>query len=503
MSKRMPIFYGAITLTAVNLLLRFVSTGFQVYLSKTIGASGVGLLQLILSVSMLALTAGMAGIRTGTMYITAEELGQQRPEGIPWILSGCLIHAVLTGIAFSLILYCAAPFLATHWIRSRDAVNSLRIFAGFLPISCLCGVMTGYFTAANRIGTLAAVEIAEQIFSMGITVLVLLTLPMGDTSGACQAVVFGSCCGNLLTFLMLYIIYYLHRPTGSTRIPVARRLCSISIPLALADDLKAGISSLENLMVPRRLGLFPGISNPIAVFGILTGMVFPIMMFPAAILHSLAELLIPELARCSAMKSHARIQYLIQRNLKVTLLYGLFCSGCLFLAADTLCRWLFPGIPAAEKLRCFSILVPMLYCDLIVDAMTKGLGQQRACVRYNIISNTLDVILLFFLLPKLGFAGYWISFVLTHILNFVLSIRRLLRIGKVRIVPSLPCLSAAAAMVSVFCGNQFSGTIRPVIAFGGMFFCLLYFFGILTFDDFVWMKSLIGSKSTKKSEINL
>ena len=42
-------------------------------------------------------------------------------------------------------------------------VISLRLFAAFLPVSCLCGVMTGYFTAANRIGTLAAVEAAEQI----------------------------------------------------------------------------------------------------------------------------------------------------------------------------------------------------------------------------------------------------------------------------------------------------------------------------------------------------
>ena len=59
MPKKLPIFYNALLLTGVNLVLRFVSTGFQVYLSGKIGAAGIGLLQLVLSVGGLALTAGM------------------------------------------------------------------------------------------------------------------------------------------------------------------------------------------------------------------------------------------------------------------------------------------------------------------------------------------------------------------------------------------------------------------------------------------------------------
>ena len=74
MKRPMPLFYSALLLTGVNLLLRMVSTSFQVYISGRIGAAGVGLLQLVLSVGALATTAGIAGIRTATMYLTAEEL---------------------------------------------------------------------------------------------------------------------------------------------------------------------------------------------------------------------------------------------------------------------------------------------------------------------------------------------------------------------------------------------------------------------------------------------
>ena len=88
--RRMPIFYSALLLTLVNLLLRFVGTGFQVYLSRRIGPAGVGLLQLVLSVGSLAMVAGMAGIRTAAMYLTAEELGRHHPENTGQVLSGCL-----------------------------------------------------------------------------------------------------------------------------------------------------------------------------------------------------------------------------------------------------------------------------------------------------------------------------------------------------------------------------------------------------------------------------
>ena len=67
----MPIFYSALLLTGVNLLLRLAGTTFQVYLSSRIGPAGIGLLQLTLSVGSMAMVAGMAGIRTVAMYLTA------------------------------------------------------------------------------------------------------------------------------------------------------------------------------------------------------------------------------------------------------------------------------------------------------------------------------------------------------------------------------------------------------------------------------------------------
>ena len=134
----------------------------------------------------------MAGIRTATMYLTAEELGKHRPENVRWVLSGCIRYSLLCSGAIAMLLCCFAPMVATQWIGNRATIGAVRLFAFFLPVNCLCGVMVGYFTAANRIGTLAAVEVVEQACSMGLTISLLHFWAREDPIRACSAVVMGS-----------------------------------------------------------------------------------------------------------------------------------------------------------------------------------------------------------------------------------------------------------------------------------------------------------------------
>jgi stage V sporulation protein B len=211
-------------LTGVNLLLRVVSTSFQVFISARIGAAGVGLLQLVLSVAGMALTAGIAGIRTATMYLTAEELGCKRQQNVTWVLSGCFLYSLLFSGGVGALTFGFAPQIAADWIGDIRTLGAIRLFAVFLPVSCMTGVMTGYFTAAGRIGTLAAVEVAEQLCSMAVTTAALLFWAGSDIGRACQSVILGSCAGGLLTLCSLVILRLLEKPKTGPRIPVARRL---------------------------------------------------------------------------------------------------------------------------------------------------------------------------------------------------------------------------------------------------------------------------------------
>ena len=468
MHKKLPIFYSALLLTLVNLLLRFVGTGFQVYLSRRIGAAGVGLLQLVMSVGGLAMVAGMAGIRTAAMYLTAEELGKHRPENTRHVLSGCFLYSILCSSIAAGILFLFAPMIAGNWIGDIRTLPSLRLLAACIPVTCLCGVMTGYFTAANRIGTLAAVEVAEQILSMAVTLATLTVWAEKDAGRACFCVVLGSSSGAVLTLLCLVFLRIRENFANTAPIPVCSRLMQAALPLAMGDVLKSGINTTENLMVPKRLA--------------------------ACILFALAELLIPELARCNAAESRSRITYLVRRSLKIAVLYGFLFSGLMILLADPLCQQLYGSTETARYLRLYGLLIPMLYCDAMTDAMTKGLGQQKICVRYNILTSAMDVALLFLLLPKYGMDGHFASFLISHLLNFILSLRRLLKISGETIPFYIPALTVSAAAAALWGASQMRGIAGQGLAYIALLGSLLYLFRVIGTEDFRWLRGLLIAK---------
>ena len=375
-------FYGALLLTGANLALRLASMSFQVYLSGRIGAAGVGLLQLILSVKLFSFTLGSAGARTCALYLSAEALGRRR--SLRPALRGCGWYCLLFSLPTAAGLWVLTPRIAGGWIGDAAGEAALRAFALFLPVTCLNGVMTGLYTAAGRLRTLVTVEFLEQGCAMGATFALLARQGAGESAGACLSV-------------------------------------------ALGDDLRAGVNTVENLIIPRRLALYAGTVNAMADYGVLHGMVFPVLMFPAAILGALADLLVAEFSRCASHPGQVRVRYLARQGLRVAWLFGLAAGGVLFAFARPLGELLYHSRAAGACIRLYAPLVPLLYLDGVVDAMCKGLGQQSANARYNLLTNLLDVVLLWLLLPRYGMGGYYFSFAATHLINFALSFRRLSR----------------------------------------------------------------------------
>lgn len=481
-------------LTGVNLLLRFVGTSFQVYLSAAIGPAGIGLLQLVMSVGGLAMVAGIGGIRTATMYLTAEEIGKKQTQNVRWVLSSCIGYSVVFSGTVAFLLHRFSPWIAEHWIGDARTLPALRLFAAFLPVTCLCAVMTGYFTAANRIGTLAAVEVAEQLCSMALTLSLLQLWAKHDPVQACLCVILGSALGSCMTLICLVILRLREKTAAGPKISVTGRLAQAALPLAVADDLKSGITTAENLMVPKRLSRNTATANPLAAFGLVSGMVFPVVMFPAAILFGLTELLIPELARCNAAGSRSRIRYLMHRSLRVSLVYAISFSGLIFLLSDWLCAKLYGNTSAAAQLRLYALLIPMLYCDLLTDAMTKGLGQQKICVRYNILTSFLDVVFLYLLLPRYGMEGYFVSFLVTHLLNFILSLRRLCIITDDSIPLSVAFFSAMSAGFGIWACTHVKAVLMRGICYLLILGSLLFLLRVLTKEDLYWFTGLIRKK---------
>lgn len=437
MRGKPTIFYGTLLLSGVNLLLQGVSMLFQIYLSRTIGAAGLGLLQLILSVGAMALTIGISGVRITAMYLCAEEIGLKRQQGLRRVLSACVCYGLAMSMAAGLILILGAKPLSQHWIGDMRAAISLRILGSFLPVNCLCSIMTGYFTASGRLRQLAGIEIGERVVYIGLTVLLLQFWAGQDLARACCAIVLGSCASGILSLgaMGLMCLRSLPKPLpGEEKLPVIRRMLNLCVPLAIGDYVRSGLSTTEQMLIPRGLEKHGGsVDASMAAYGTIHGMVFPVIMFPTAFLAALIDLLIPELSQSRIRGRVERIRALTDHCFRVGALFACTCAGILHLFAGLLGTSLYRSAQAGYYIAVFSPLVAVLYLDSITDGLLKGLGQQVHTVRFNTLTSALDVLGLLVLLPRFGIAGYFISFTVTHFLNFILSMGRLLNVTGYRL----------------------------------------------------------------------
>lgn len=491
--QQRSILHNTVLLTLANLALRSVSLLFQVYLADVIGAAGMGKMQLVLTAGSFAMTLGSSGVRVASMNLTAQEWGKGNPSGMKKAILSCLTYSLLLSTLAGALLWGMAPVIAVRFVKDEAVIPAIAILALSMPANCLVSVLSGFFTARGKIRPLVIIEVAERLLSIGITVMLLSFWAGGHMSRICCAVIGGSSLSTVLSLLAMFVLLFreLRHIPSDPKIPMARRLLDLCIPLALSDYLRSGLSTLEQFLIPRGLSrVSQSYDSSMADYGTISGMVFPVLMFPAAVCYSLSDLLVPELSRCRVQSRWPRIRHIVSKSLRVGCVFSTLVSGLMYLLAPALGDLLYSSESAGRYLRSFSPLILMLYLDALTDGMLKGLGEQVASVRYNTITAALDVLFLWLLLPKWGLDGFFFSFTVTHALNFYLSIMRLSKVsGYVpRLGHSLKTIAAAAGSVlATFAFAPPAHTILSMVlssfVFTALFLLLSVATGILTKPD--------------------
>lgn len=495
---RRSIFSDALLLGTTELLLRTVSMLFRLFLTNRIGAAGLGLLQLCFTAASFAMTLALSGLRTAVMYLCAEEYGSRRPGGVRRALQLCLRLGLVLSIAAGGAMFFLSDRMAGTWIGNENAAEGLRILAIGLPFGVFGCILSGYLTVCKKIRALVGAEILEQLLSVLFT---FLLLPRFDgTVGVCSAVLLGGLFASAASSACLLLLVFREIKTlgrAQRGLDMGSRLTRICIPLALSSYLRTGLSTAEHFLIPRGLEKSLSPEAALAAYGTIHGMVFPAMMFPSAILFALSDLLVAELARCKAAGMTLRVRHLTQKALRFGFLFSAAVAAMLFMLSRPLAMRLFGSEDAARLLHLFSPTVVFLYVDAIVDGVCKGLGEHTRCVRYNILTSAIDVALLLLLLPKLGIRGYFLSFLISHLLNFCLSLRLLLRLTKhtpdlhflIRSAFCTVCASAAVLCIP-FGLSELQTIVCGAAAFCLVFLLLLRYTEALSPADRLWLRQI-------------
>ena len=482
---------NAAILTGTSLLVRMVSVSFSVYVANQIGPEGMGVFQLITTVYMFATTLATSGIHLTTTRLITEELTLGNAHSAKSALNRCLFYSALCGGCASLLLYHFAPYIAGVWLHERVSARPLYALCLSLPFLALSSVWVGYFTALRNAGKTASSQVWKQIIKVVVTVYLLRRwLPRG-LDFACLALVLGdvlSECGTFCYLLLLYQLDRHRRVRAQSRAGLTRKMLGISLPIALSSYVRSALVTLKQVLIPSGLEK-SGLSydESIAQYGLIGGMVMPVLMFPSVLLSAVSTLLIPEVSERYVQHRNRQIQHMLARIFKITLLFSICVAGVLLAFAEPLSLWLYGSTQAAFYIRLLAPLVVIMYFDEIVDAILKGLNEQVRVVGINILDTLVGICMIQTLLPAQGIQGYVLVIFVTETLNGLLSIRRLCHVTQFHIeffwwiaIPSASILLTGTLIRLLGIGNLFVCIAGCVVGY----IALLFACGALRKSDF-------------------
>ena len=418
--------------------MRTVGVSFSVYISNKIGAEAVGVFGLIMSVYMFAVTFATSGINITCVRIVSEELAYCNMGNIKKVVKQCSIFSLFLGITACIILFICAPYISSTLLHNKVSPIPLYILAISLPTNSICACLNGYFSAVRKVTKTASTQILEQFVKIALTAFFInIFLPSG-IDFACLSLVLGSTISEILSFLYLYILYtfekhkYISKPTS--RKDFSRQILRISAPMAFTSYIRSGLSTLKQVIIPLRLEKY-GISceRALSQYGIINGMVMPIILFPSVLINSFSSLLIPEFSELNTRNSSNRINNILPKIFKVTLLFSICIIGIFWCFSDELSLAIYNNIEISKFIKILCPLIAFMYLDTIVDSILKALDKQVSVMGINILDLFVSIAFIYFLLPIYGILGYITVIFISEILNSTVSLRELLKISNFKI----------------------------------------------------------------------
>lgn len=425
--------YNSLLLTLSAVLMRAVGVGYNVYISNRVGAEVMGLYSLVSNVWGFALTLATSGINLASTRCVAEA-GVNQTE-IKAAMRKCILYALSFGAGASVLLFSLSKPISILWLDDARATNPLRIMAFSLPAISVSSALSGYFSAVRRVWKTAAVQVTEQAIKIfGVALLLTPLMPRG-VEYACVAIVLGGAIAEILSFsvyALFYVIERKHKYNHTTNTPVRydlnKKIFSIALPVAFSAYIRSGLTTVEHILIPLGLREF-GLDSAAALesYGILSGMVLPVVLFPYALIYSFTGMLVPEVSGGIAIGEKRHIEYITSRVWRLTILFGLCGVGVLGVCSKEFGEVLYSNSEAGRFIYILAPLMPLMYLDTVTDSLLKGMGEQVYTMNVNIADAAISVILVRLLVPKFGILGYVAVLYIAELINFSFSAARLIK----------------------------------------------------------------------------
>lgn len=407
--------------TGLSIAERGLGFLYRVLLSRLIGAEGLGLYQVALSVFSVFLTVGTGGIPVTVSRLTTKykaEGNENRERGIA--AAGISAALLLTLPVALIFLFFGNGF--TFLFADDRALSLFRILLVGLCLSAVYAALRGCFWGNKQLILPSLIELIEEAV-MVIVGVFLLRGVSNAFDGATRATV-AVVVSYLVSFLTAVLCFFARGGKLGNPKTEFKPLFSAAMPVTAVRAGGSLINSAIAVLLPVML-IRAGAteSEALRLFGIVSGMVIPVMFMPSTVIGSLALVLMPELSEDFYRKRTEALSKNIERGIFTTVLVACFLIPLLAVLGNTAGLLLYSNQTAGEMIGyCAPVLLPMSL-SMITTSVLNSLNFEKQTLRFYFIGSALSILSIVLLPRAIGIYAYPVglalSFLFTAVANLV------------------------------------------------------------------------------------
>jgi stage V sporulation protein B len=449
MKWKNPLVGGTLILTLTGLLSRFIGFFYRIFLSNVFGAEGMGLYQLISPILSLSFSLTVSGIQTAiSKYVASETSTHDYKKSFRTLWAGFLIAMTLS-VLCALGIYIWSEQIAAIFLMEPRTAPLLRIISLSIPMATVHSCINGYFYGIRKTAVPAISQLSEQICRVGSVYLIYDVCQKHNIELTISFAVVGLVIGESASMIVSVIAIlsrahklfpkrdYLSSPSGARKehlfsiySNMIRQLLQLAVPLSANRLIINLLQSVEAVYIPNRLMAY-GLDSAgaLGVYGVLTGMSLPLILFPSALTNSISVLLLPIVSEADERGDHRTVRRAIMTSIRYCLILGFLCTAAFLLFGRAAGQLLFHSDLAGSFILTLSFICPFMYIASTLGSILNGLGKTNQTFVFSIVSLLLRLLFVFFAIPRYGIKGYLWGMLASQLLQTSLCVVSALHIS--------------------------------------------------------------------------
>lgn len=354
--KRKGIIGGALSLGAGAFISKLIGAIYRIPLTNFLGATGLGIYQMVFPVYTLLLDFSGAGVPSAISKIIASHKGENKLKyAREYLISGLKLLSVLGIIGTVLMMILAKPLSVLQ--GNEKAFPSYLSLAPAVFFVCVISCFRGYFQGLMDMTPTAVSQVVEQVVKLmfGLTFVgVFMPDVTLATAGATFAITLSEIVATIY-FLILYKSRVKSRDKclfdRSLFLPRAKTIIKTTIPIAIVGVMIPLSQVIDSMLIINLLSKYR--PDATSLYGLFSGAVSTVINLPVAVCYGIATVAIPAISSAKDDRDN------VSKVKKVLLLTVMVAVPCVILAivfAPFIVNILFSRLSNADKNVTISLL---------------------------------------------------------------------------------------------------------------------------------------------------